>query len=71
MGQETETQAKATQDLIDAAIYAASGAMNCHRRYGHGDVSTTMCIEDGYMGEPFASRLVAAVREYQLTHQVV
>ena len=58
-------QAKATQELIEAAIYAVSAARQESRCYGHGDYGTPMCIEDSYMGEPFASRLVAAVREYQ------
>lgn len=71
MSQKTAIQAKATQALINAAIYAASGAKNQHRSYGHGDIVTTMCIEDGYLGEPFASRLVAAVQAYQLAHQEV
>lgn len=68
MSEETATQAAATQQLIEAAIYAVSGAKNHSRTYGHGDHGNPMCIEDGYMGEPFASRLVAAVHNYQFTH---
>lgn len=49
------------REVIDAAIYAVSGAKNQSRTYGHGDFGNPMCIEDGYMGEPYATRLVKAV----------
>ena len=67
MTAETATQAQATQELIEAAIYAVSGASKKGRTYGHGDYGNPLCIEDGYMGEPYASRLVAAVHHYQFT----
>lgn len=52
---------KEEREVIDAAVFAVSVAAQKSRTYGHGDYGNPMCIEDGYLGEPYASRLVKAV----------
>lgn len=37
--------------------------------YDHDDNGNPMCIEDGWVGEPYATRLVEAVKAYKEVHK--